>query len=272
VTRNLDDVLDRVVALAVDVGGMQVARRADVGAIGVKSHAKDLVSRVDLDSERRIVDTVHALWPDDAILAEEGTDRSGTSGWLWIVDPLDGTRSYLSGAGAWSVSIALWRDDTPVLGVVHDPDAGRTYTAVAGRGAALDGRPVRVSTVSVLARAVVCVAVNPSPETGRRLAPVFDRLRQVSAGVHGLSAALGMTRLAAGQLDCCLVADTRPWDVAAGELIAREAGAVVGGTAGVATHRLAVVAGPGVWAELAEALTPELGPVTRFSRPALPAR
>lgn len=270
-TRDLDDVLDRVVTLAADVGGMQVARRGDVGRVDVKSHAEDLVSRVDVDSERRIVDAVRAAWPDDAILAEEGTDHTGTSGWTWIVDPLDGTRAYLSGDGSWSVSIALWREDEPVLGVVHDPDAGETFTAVAGRGATLDGRPIRVSGTSSLADAVVCASTNPSPETRRRLTPVFARLRPAAAGLQRLPAALGLTHLAAGRLDCCLVADTQPWDVAAGELIAREAGATVGGLPGVPTHRLAVVAGPAVWPGFAGVVGAELGEITRFDRPVCPA-
>jgi myo-inositol-1(or 4)-monophosphatase len=100
VDRDLAAACDLATELAVAAGRLQVERRGTV-VIGTKAHANDLVSDVDLASEKLIVDGVTAAWPGDGILAEEGSDAPGTSGWRWVIDPLDGTRNYLTGAGPW---------------------------------------------------------------------------------------------------------------------------------------------------------------------------
>ena len=140
---------DLAVSLARDAGALQVReRRGLLGAasdrITSKAHANDLVSDVDVASERLIVDGLRAAFPDDGVLGEEGGGVEGTSGRRWVVDPLDGTRNYLSAAGPWSVSIALQQEGSDlVLGVVHDPALGETFSAVAGGGCCLDGCLVR---------------------------------------------------------------------------------------------------------------------------------
>ena len=109
---------------------------------GTKAHANDLVSDVDHASETLIVDGLLAEWPADGVLAEEGRSAPARDGWRWVIDPLDGTRNYLSAAGPWSVCLALQFQDVTQVAVVHDPAAGETFSAVRGAGATLDGEPV----------------------------------------------------------------------------------------------------------------------------------
>jgi myo-inositol-1(or 4)-monophosphatase len=225
--RDLETARDLAIDLAVTAGRLQVQRRSTVVGGGTKAHANDLVSDVDLASERLIVDGVSAAWRDDGILAEEGSSAPGTSGWRWVIDPLDGTRNYLTGAGPWSVCIALQEGEATRVAVVHDPVAGETFSAVAGAGAVLGGVPVRVSATTRLAEAIVGLSFNPSPETKRRMGHLVATLLPGIGDVRRVPAALDLVYVAAGRFDAALMVDTQPWDVAAGLLIAGEAGAVV---------------------------------------------
>jgi myo-inositol-1(or 4)-monophosphatase len=246
VDRDLAAACDLATELAVAAGRLQVERRGTV-VIGTKAHANDLVSDVDLASEKLIVDGVTAAWPGDGILAEEGSDAPGTSGWRWVIDPLDGTRNYLTGAGPWSVCIALQEGATTRMAVVHDPVAGETYSAVSGSGAALGGTALEVTTTTRLDEAIVGLSFNPSPPTKRRMAELMTTLLPGIGDLRRVPAALDLAYVAAGRFDAALMVDTRLWDVAAGLLIATEAGAVVDEV-------------PGAGPELLLATTPALRP------------
>jgi myo-inositol-1(or 4)-monophosphatase len=226
VDRDLGVARELAIDLAVVAGRLQVERRGTV-VVGTKAHANDLVSDVDLASEKRIVDGVAAVWPGDGILAEEGSDALGTSGWRWVIDPLDGTRNYLTGAGPWSVCIALQEGVTTRVAVVHDPVAGETYSAVSGSGATLGGTALGVTTTTRLDEAIVGLSFNPSPRTKRRMAELMTTVLPGIGDVRRVPAALDLAYVAAGRFDAALMVDTRLWDVAAGLLIATEAGAAV---------------------------------------------
>jgi myo-inositol-1(or 4)-monophosphatase len=225
--RDLEAARELATELAVAAGRLQLDRRHSVVVGARKAHANDLVSDVDLASERLIVDGLSAAWGDDGILAEEGSSSPGTSGWRWVIDPLDGTRNYLTGAGPWSVSIALQDGTTTRAAVVHDPVAGETFSAVAGAGAVLGREPVEVSTTARLEEALVGLSFNPSPETKRCMGHVLAALLPGIGDIRRIPAALDLAYVAAGRLDAGLMVDTQSWDVAAGLLIAGEAGAVV---------------------------------------------
>ncbi len=224
--RDLGVARELAIDLAVVAGRLQVERRGTV-VVGTKAHANDLVSDVDLASEMRIVDGVAAVWPGDGILAEEGSDALGTSGWRWVIDPLDGTRNYLTGAGPWSVCIALQEGVTNRVAVVHDPVAGETYSAVSGSGATVGGAALGVTTTTRLDEAIVGLSFNPSPPTKRRMAELMTTVLPGIGDLRRVPAALDLAYVAAGRFDAALMVDTRLWDVAAGLLIATEAGAVV---------------------------------------------
>jgi myo-inositol-1(or 4)-monophosphatase len=242
---------DVAVALAREAGALQLRERPRVTVRATKAHRNDLVSDVDLASEALIVDGLRAAFPDDGVLGEEGESTTGISGRRWIVDPLDGTRNYLSGAGPWSVCIALQDGPDLVAGVVHDPALRETFSAVAGAGCLLDGRPVRVSSCERLDEALAGLSFDQSVDTKARMAPVVAALLPVVGDIRRIPAALHLAYLASGRLDCGVLVGAKLWDVAAGLVLAREAGLRLGGTGGTPSPELVVAAAPGVWPEYA---------------------
>jgi myo-inositol-1(or 4)-monophosphatase len=196
--------------------------------VETKSSSTDLVSQVDRDSERLIVERLSTIRPDDAVLAEEGTLRNGTSGVRWVIDPLDGTTNYVYGYPAFAVSIAVEIDGEPRIGVVYDSSAGHCYQAITGFGAFCDGQPLHVSGQEDISSSLVATGFSYDADQrelqGSVVAVVLGRVRDIRrAG----SAALDLCQLAAGHLDAYWELDNALWDYAAGCTIAREAGAEV---------------------------------------------
>jgi myo-inositol-1(or 4)-monophosphatase len=239
--------------LAREAGRLQVRQRATLTVHGWKAHANDLVSDVDLASERLIVDGLRAAFPADGLLAEEGSSNAGTGSRRWIVDPLDGTRNYVTGAGPWSVCIALQDGGDTVVAVVHDPGAKETFTAVRGAGAALDGEPLGASDCSRLAEAIVGFSFNPSPDAKRAMAEIVPALLPAVGDIRRIPAALHLAYLAAGRFDAGLLVHTKLWDIAAGLLIAAEAGVVLSGPDGTPSPQLTLAAAPALWPEFSAA-------------------
>ncbi|GAA4953937.1 inositol monophosphatase family protein [Actinoplanes utahensis] len=250
--RDLIAARDLAADLAVRAGRLQLDRRDTLTMGAPKAHANDVVSDVDIASERLIVDAVTAAWPDDAVQAEEGHGRPGDSGWSWVVDPLDGTRNYISRTGPWSVCIALYQGDHARMAIVHDPAAGETFSALDGGGAFLDGEPIRASSGPPLAEALIGVSFQPNPRTKDRAGRVIRELLPLSGDIRRIPAALNLVYQACGRLDGGLALDTKLWDIAAGALIAREAGVVLGGHGPDFSTELTIGAGPALWPELAE--------------------
>jgi myo-inositol-1(or 4)-monophosphatase len=214
--------------LALQAGRVHEEGRLQVLTIETKSSPTDVVSQVDKEAERLIVDRLREQRPDDGILGEEGTSRDGTSGVRWVVDPLDGTTNYVYGYPAYSVSIAVEVDGDARVGVVLDSSSGRLYQAVAGHGAVCDDRPIRARVPEGLPTALVATGFSyGSAERafeGRVLAALLSRIRDIR---RSGTAALDLCHLAAGEVDAYWELDLNPWDYAAGVLIAREAGADV---------------------------------------------
>ena len=250
VTRDLLAARDLAATLAVRAGRLQLDRRDTLRMGAPKAHANDVVSDVDIASERLIVDALGAVWGGDAVQAEEGHGRGGTTGWTWVIDPLDGTRNYVSRTGPWSVCIALYQGEQARVAVVHDPAAGETFSAVDGGGALLNGEPIAASSGPPLGEALVGVSFQPGPATKERAARVIRALLPVAGDIRRLPAALNLAYQAAGRLDGGLALDTNLWDIAAGALIAREAGVVVGGHGPDFTTELTIGAAPPLWPDL----------------------
>lgn len=221
-----------LVALAVDlaVEAGQVHRRGLESTLRVetKSSSTDLVSEVDRESERLIVERLSAVRPDDAILAEEGTLLQGTSGVRWVIDPLDGTTNYIYGYPAFAVSIAVEIDGELQIGAVYDSSAGHCYKALRGFGAYCDDRPIRARNQSDIERSLVATGFSYEAEQrerqGSALALILGRVSDIR---RGGAAALDLCHVAAGHLDAYWELDDAPWDYAAGSVIAHEAGAEV---------------------------------------------
>lgn len=194
-----------------------------------KKDAKDLVTEADTASERIIGDTIARAFPRHSILAEEGGLNRGSSKYRWLVDPLDGTVNFAHGLNIFSVSIAFEREGEIIAGIVLNPATGEFFSAAAGKGAHLNGHPVEVSTVdhfpdSFLVTGFPYDAVD-------HLDPLMTRFRACVAASQGVrrlgSAALDLCFLACGRFDGYWEENLKPWDTAAGALIATEAGATV---------------------------------------------
>ena len=193
--------------------------------------AGDFVSEADRAAEALLRKTISAARPADGWLGEETGAAGGHCGRRWIVDPLDGTTNFLRGIGHWAVSIALEQDGVLVLGVVHDPVKRETFTACRGKGAQLNGRPVRVAPTRDLSAALFGTGIpfGPMAHIDDHAADIA-RLMPACAGVRRMgAAALDLAYVACGRLDGFWERRLQPWDIAAGLVLLREAGASVEG-------------------------------------------
>jgi myo-inositol-1(or 4)-monophosphatase len=268
VSEDAEALLRIAVAAAAEAGRLLASWRGDERpeVVQTKSSPTDIVTEMDRRSEALITSRIRAYRPGDTVLGEEGGQTSGgpageDDGSLpgrvrWIVDPLDGTVNYLYGLRAWAVSIAAEVDGAVVAGVVEVPRHGETFTAVTGRGAWLHRgearQALRCSSGVPLDQALVGTGFGYDP--GRRLvqgevvAALLPHIRDIR---RGGSAAVDLCSVAAGRLDAFYERGLNYWDFAAGGLIAREAGALVGGLAGRAeSTSMAVAAGPGLFQQL----------------------
>lgn len=161
-------------------------------------------------------------------MAEEGARAGGGSGRRWVVDPLDGTVNFLYGHAAWCVSVALEDGSGPLVGVVHDPTRGETFSAARGGGCRLNGKPARVTGEERLEAALVATGFGYAAERRSAQAEVLLRvLPRVRDIRRGGAAALDLAWVAAGRLDGYYERGLNRWDWAAGRLLVEEAGGAV---------------------------------------------
>ena len=197
---------------------------------------RDLVCAADREAEREIVARIARAHPEHSIRTEEGAGfaRDGAE-CEWLVDPLDGTCNFLRGVPHYAVSIALLRGGALRLGVVYDPVKQEMFTAEAGRGAFLNRRRIRARDCDSLDDALLATGVpfrGGADELVRYL-PTLQALAPQALGVRRLgAAALDLAYVAAGRFQGFWEFGLKPWDVAAGILLAREAGALVRGLGG----------------------------------------
>lgn len=196
-------------------------------SIDEKTSVGDLVTQVDREAERAIVDGIVAARPDDAIVGEEGTDRRGRSGVRWIVDPLDGTASYVLGYPGYAVSIGVEIDGAPTLGVVVDA-LGRRTEGVVGEGAWRDGRPIRPSGRTSLEGAVLATGFAYGAAQRVEQAEVLGHVVATVANIRRSgSAACELVSVAAAEVDAFYELYLAEWDVAAGRAIVEAAGGLL---------------------------------------------
>ncbi len=188
----------------------------------------DLVTEADRESERLIVERLHARWPDHAIMGEEGTRRESAGDWQWYVDPLDGTTNFAHGFPVFCVSLGLAHRGELVAGTLYDPTRDELFQAENGSGAALNGKPIHVSKVNNLPEALLATGF---PSHKRHKNPNIHFYHQLTLKSHGIrragSAALDLASVACGRVDGFWEFNLNPWDTVAGVLLVREAGGVV---------------------------------------------
>jgi len=199
---------------------------------------RNLVTETDFAVEELIMETLAREFPDHRVLSEETSAETDDAGWVWVVDPVDGTRNFVAGIPIWCINIALCHDGEPVLGVTYDPNHDELFVAERGSGLTVNGRPARASDESDVEEAVFGIDLGYDDDQGRAQLEMIHRLfpRVQCVRIPG-SAALGLAYAAAGRYDLFMHRSLCPWDIAAGILLVREAGGTItggdGGDAGV---------------------------------------
>ncbi len=244
--------LHELLAVAVELvraGGEHARSMRDqaISEVSTKSTPTDVVTEADRATERLIVDTLRRLRPSDQVLGEE-TGAHNTvpqSRVRWVLDPIDGTVNYLYGIPFYAVSLAAEVDGQVVVGVVRNPVTGEEWSAVAGQGAYRDGRRLTGSTVTDLSQTLVATGFGYNPARRAYQARVLAELMDVVRDIRRLgAAALDLCYVAEGRIDAFYEKGLAPWDLAAGGLIAREAGLRVTGLGGGEPGALTVIAAP----------------------------
>ena len=255
--------LELACAVALEAGELLRSGHGEVRVVETKSSPTDIVTQMDQAAEELIRRRILTARPGDAILGEEGgqPDAVGDGGVRWVVDPLDGTVNYLYGLPDWAVSIGAEVDGAVVAGAVSVPVRGSLFSARAGGGAWLQqggaaATALACTTGVPLARALVGTGFGYASARravqGRVVAALLPQVRDIR---RGGSAAVELCSVAAGRLDAFYERGLNPWDVAAGGLIAQEAGARLGGLHGrPASDSMTLAAAPGLFSALHDVL------------------
>jgi len=233
--------LDVAVEAATRAGAFLLEHRGAARSVSAKSSPINLVTEIDRGAEALVVGTIHRHFPDHSILAEEGgaVERSGTH--RWVIDPLDGTTNFVHGLRLFAVSVALEIEGRTVVGVVLDPNLGECFVAERGRGATVNGMPLRVSGTSSLADSLLATGfpytVSVAPDNNLAEHAAFTRRSRIVRELG--TAAITLASVAAGRLDGFWELVLGPWDVAAGGLLVEEAGGRITSLVGGPVDRVA---------------------------------
>jgi myo-inositol-1(or 4)-monophosphatase len=218
------------VRMASDAGALALAERAAaVTDITTKSSQVDIVTAADKAAEAFITTQVERHRPNDAIVGEEGANKEGNTGLTWFIDPIDGTTNFYYGLPGWVVSIAVGDSEGIGAAAVFDPVSNEMYSAHRKGGATLNNEPLQVrATTEVLAHALVGTGFSYLAEQRQQQAELLVELLPQVRDIRRLgSAAKDLCMVARGAYDAYFEAGLNQWDLAAGWLIAREAGARV---------------------------------------------
>ncbi len=186
----------------------------------------DLVTQADRGSEKIILRHIEVAFPQHSIITEESSGKQLDTEFIWIIDPLDGTTNFIHGYPFYAVSIALFQDDSPLIGVVSDVFHKQIYSAVLGEGAFRDGEKISVTGTSILQKALLATGFPYiHNEIWHRNMELFREFTDRCQGVRRAgAAAIDLCHVASGWLDGFWEHGLQPWDTAAGILIVEEAG------------------------------------------------
>ena len=221
----------QVMAVCDEVASFIRTERAhfDRSRIEQKDSFTNLVSYVDKESEKQLVQALRAIIPGSGILAEEGTALKGENGYEWIIDPLDGTTNFLHGLPIFAISIGLRRDSKLVMGVVHEVVHSECFHAIENGRAYCNETEIRVSPITALSESLLATGFPYYHSEKKDI--YLDIIKEFLERTHGIrrlgSAAIDLAYVAAGRLEGFFEYDLKPWDVAGGAFILQQAGGTV---------------------------------------------
>ena len=227
----MNPILNTAFKAARRAGQMMIRASGNLEAVKIDSKAfNDFVSNVDRESEMILVDALKEAYPHHKITCEEsGSHGKSDAEYEWIIDPLDGTTNFLHGHPQYAISMALLHKGVLQEALVYAPERNDLYMASRGQGALLNDRRIRVSNRVELNRCLIGTGfpVVDQSMMGKYLAILKDFLSKTAGGRREGSAALDLCSVAVGRLDGFFEFNLKPWDVAAGALIVKEAGGIV---------------------------------------------
>ncbi|MBD3233877.1 MAG: inositol monophosphatase [candidate division Zixibacteria bacterium] len=221
------------VEIAIRAGNLLQEKRNEEREIDYKGEA-DLVTDADTASEKMITEFISQRFPDHGIVAEEGSEKDATSDFSWIIDPLDGTTNYAHNFPVYCVSIGMLYQDQVILGVIYNPILDELFRAIPGEGAYLNDRLIKVSKENRLSNSLLATGFPyDKNESDRDNVGYFAAFTKGIRGIRRLgSAALDLAYVACGRLDGFWELKLKPWDIAAGILMVKEAGGQISGFSG----------------------------------------
>lgn len=229
--KDFTNVLESAIEAAYAGGAVIQSHWGKIDQFESKSSDVDLVTVADKKSEKAVCDYLHKKFPAYGILAEEGgmIKEHEAEEYLWVLDPLDGTTNFTHQFPFVAVSLGLLYLSEPILGVVYNPILHELFCAIKGQGATLNGKKISVSRVDTLDKSLLATGFPYNRrETNENNYKEFNHLTQLSQGVRRAgAAALDLAYVAAGRLDGYWELGLKPWDMAAGVVLVREAGGKV---------------------------------------------
>lgn len=225
---NIKSIESNVIELTQEVGSFirTESQNFDRSRIEQKEGFNNLVSYVDKESEKRLVNGLSAILPGSGFIGEEGTNIPSQNDYTWVIDPLDGTTNFTHGLPPFSISIGLLKNQKPVLGVVYEVMLKECFYASEGNGAHCNGAPIRISGITQLSESLLATGF-PYQQL-EKMDAYLEIIRTFLDQTHGIrrlgSAAVDLAYVACGRLDGFFEYNLNPWDVAAGGYIVEQAG------------------------------------------------
>lgn len=206
--------------------GLSYFRDLDSLKIESKGH-QDLVSQADREVELFVRAAIAAAYPGDGIVGEEHAPTKGSTGYDWVIDPIDGTANFVRGIPAWTVVIACALNGEAVVGVIHEPSVGETFHGYRSGGAFLDGKPIKASACASLAEGSLGTGFSNRVEAGNIVVLIRQLIADGGVFFRNASGALMLAYVAAGRLLGYVEEHMNAWDCMAGLLLVEEAGGII---------------------------------------------
>lgn len=220
--------LDAAKTIARDAGAMGLEFFKDISALDIKSKgAQDMVSNADLEVETFVRARLAAAFPEDGIVGEEHEDVASTSGWTWVIDPIDGTANFIAGIPQWCVILACVKDDQTQLGAIYEPCTDEMFWGAKGQGAFVNDTKLAIARTTGLNDGSTGVGMNGRTATHMAADLIAELSKRGGLFFRNASGGLMLSYVAAGRLIAYTEPHMNAWDCLAGQLLIAEAGGII---------------------------------------------